>query len=986
MLSSSFRFPHHCHSFARRPARTSCPLVVLMLALLATQAAGADVFWAEGEGYSHQQGSTGPDRPPFGSRGACLGSSWGGKMGDFVVYRFRLPTPVADARLQLRYARRDPGAAFWSMTLDNKTVAQRLTLPTTGGWGHVRDDEWMVHALPLGDLASGRHTLRLVSLADRNNTNLDGFFVSSGPFPPPKTRAEIEQIGRLDIDQAYRVDEQLTFEQFFPDRDDPYYPPEEVEQRTAIVVPRLVSAGDGSIVVADNKGRSVKADLGQSCFGWQAVAVIPTGDGPTAVLERHFPRWGLLAYVNSTGTVATIRKAIGGLDRIVEAPAIYPPDYEQTIVDSRRDLLGEKVLQRDDDASFEACVALLPDVMGYTFLGTEGSAETIAVAVDGRLGHVPVRHGRKPIDNVIFDPQEYVPACQPTDAKRGLAGRYLPVVDYGFFDADLETGWEQVAFARGNEADNSLHAFVYLRIVLGNDRTERLHFRTGDETRPISAAEFFSELLQLKRHWDSAFDGAMEVTLPEPRIADACRASLVRAAITFNGPEPRYGLGNYAAERHATFPPTTLSMVNACVEWGLLDRARQHLDYYLDHAVRPDGTFDYYGPAVSEYGQLLDAIARYVRRTGRTEWLAARLPKIENMIQRLRALRQQSEAKFAEGDLRHGLIMGSPEADTREDVDYYFSGDVWTLRGWTEIARLLADGDNEAQRQRGQQLLAECQAYANDVEAGIQRSIQPETQPLFVPPTAGFDKPFDRMTQDRFASYTNYRYWIEMLSSGFLRPQWHDAIIDYRTTHGGDLLGTTRFSGHLDDWPFAGYAYGLLLRDRVRPYLLGFYGDLAVHRMRGTFTAYEQVAIRGLAGRDYMADYCVPAQLVTPLLTKWMLVFEEPDADVLWLCRAVPRRWLAPGEHIAVRRATTRWGLVSFTITPEEDGSIRVTIDLPSDRFPAELRLRLRMPEKRSIHRVLLDGHLQHSVDVSGECVLIPHPMTRRLDLTVYAD
>ena len=41
------------------------------------------------------------------------------------------------------------------------------------------------------------------------------------------------------------------------------------------------------------------------------------------------------------------------------------------------------------------------------------------------------------------------------------------------------------------------------------------------------------------------------------------------------------------------------------------------------------------------------------------------------------------------------------------------------------------------------------------------------------------------MTQDRFASYTNYRYWPEMLSAGFLRPEWADAIID--GSHNPDL-------------------------------------------------------------------------------------------------------------------------------------------------------------------------------------------------------
>lgn len=222
-----------------------------------------------------------------------------------------------------------------------------------------------------------------------------------------------------------------------------------------------------------------------------------------------------------------------------------------------------------------------------------------------------------------------------------------------------------------------------------------------------------------------------------------------------------------------------------------------------------------------------------------------------------------------------------------------------------------AMGD-DAMRERGRELCAESDMHRSDVDISVGRSVIRDAEPPFVPPVAGFDRPFDTMTQDAFASYTNYRYWVEMLSAGVLRPEWHDAILDYRRAHGGEMLGTTRFGGHLDDWPFAGYAYGLLLRDQIDRFLLGLYGDLALHRMHGTFTAFEQVAVRSQP-RAYVADYCVPSQLVVPLMVKWMLVLEEPDADVLWLCKATPRRWLAPRPScLAPPRALDRVGATCY--------------------------------------------------------------------------
>jgi len=956
--------------------------VGLLLAIGAS-AAGAEVLWAEGEEYTEQHGSVGSDRPPFGSRGACLGSNFGGSKGHQATYRFRIGAAVTDARLQLRYARRDPGDALWMVMFDGKAVVDRLALPSTDGWGHLRDDEWAFREIDLGDLAKGVHILRLISLADRNNTNVDGFSLSSGPFEAPNTRAEIERLPRMSATRLYSVDETLTFDQFFPNVDDPYYPLEEAEERARLKYPRVVSVDDDQAVVDNADGRSTTVAVGRSDGGWDLVAIVAENGKRLAVFERHFERWGLIAYVDSAGVAATIRKAIGRLDRIRQPAPTYPPNYEQTIIENAGDLLGDKVLARGGDASFEACAAFLPDLTGYTFLSTERSPEIIAVAPDGSLGSLPAHYGWKRLENVIFDPTDHLPDHWSTDAKRGIAGGYLPVIDYGFFDNEVKLGWEEMAFAAEDSDSAVLDTLVYLRTANRDGNTERKYFRAGAETKPIDPATFFGRLLQLRQHWDAALGEAMEVRLPEPRIADACRASLVRSFITYEGLAPRYGVGHYAADRHGTFPPTTLSMVSACIEWGLLDRARQYLDYYFDHAVRPDGTFDYYGPAVSEYGQMLEVVAQYVRRSGRYDWLEARLPQIDSIIERLLVLRRRSKSELPETDVRHGLISGSPEADTRKEVDYYYSGNVWTWRGWKEIGRLLVEGENDEMVRRGRELLAECETYRTDIETSIERSIRRDTQPLFVPPVAGFDKPFGRMTQDRFASYTNYRYWIEMLSAGFLRPDWHDAIIDYRKTHGGELFGTTRFSGHLDDWPYAGYAYGLLHRDLVGHYLLGLYGDLAVHRMRGTFTAYEQVAIRGLGRRTYVADYCVPAQLVTPLMTKWMLVFEERDEDVLWLCRAVPRRWLASGEGIAVRRATTRWGLVDFTVGSREDDSIQARIELPSADLPAEIRLRVRSPLETPIQTVSINGRPHQDFDAQREYIRIAHPTEQVLEVTV---
>jgi|EP01043_Picozoa_sp_COSAG02_P008743 hypothetical protein len=51
------------------------------------------------------------------------------------------------------------------------------------------------------------------------------------------------------------------------------------------------------------------------------------------------------------------------------------------------------------------------------------------------------------------------------------------------------------------------------------------------------------------------------------------------------------------------------------------------------------------------------------------------------------------------------------------------------------------------------------------------------------------------------ASYSNFRYFSEMLSSEFLGSEIDSALNSFRESHGGTLSGMTRFRDHLDDMP-----------------------------------------------------------------------------------------------------------------------------------------------------------------------------------------
>jgi hypothetical protein len=501
--------------------------------------------------------------------------------------------------------------------------------------------------------------------------------------------------------------------------------------------------------------------------------------------------------------------------------------------------------------------------------------------------------------------------------------------------------------------------------------------------QPADAAEFFAALLKLRQDWDRFFAAGMQVEIGDRRALDVARGCIARAVSGLPGDHPKYGMGSYwgKPQHHDGFPPTTLSLCTCLLDWGLVDEVKRRYGYYLDNFVKPDGTVLYYGPAVAEYGQFLDLAAACVRRTGDRAWFAAHRPAVERMAEYLVRLLATARRQPADA-LTFGLIQGAAEADTASDQRFYFSGNAWCWRGLFELGRMYEElgrvSGDASLTATGRRWLAECKQLQSDLARAVGRSVIPSCR--FVPPVAGQKEAFERMTESRLASYTNYRYWLETLSARALTADEERMILDYHQSRGGELLGTIRFAGHLDDWPFYHQAWGVLQHDRVDRYLLGYWAHVAHHQTQGTFTAYEQVSIRGWRTRREMADYCVPSELTAPLMTRWMLVFEDRDAEVLWLGRAIPRAWLA--KPVAVDGAPTRWGPVGYRLEPSADGrTVKAEVRLPAGVRPTVV-LRVRHPAGRKLAECRVIGGRCERLDAPGELVRL-RPQGERLSVTL---
>jgi hypothetical protein len=300
--------------------------------------------------------------------------------------------------------------------------------------------------------------------------------------------------------------------------------------------------------------------------------------------------------------------------------------------------------------------------------------------------------------------------------------------------------------------------------------------------------------------------------------------------------------------------------VDALSAWGLNERATRLFHSWLGHFVRDDGTINYYGPSIGEYGQLLHTAALLEERAGTAGWWDEghkALDRIAEYLLRLRATAEKED----------GLISGSPEADTRRDVGKYFHNNGWVVKGlrrWADLCerRKLTPTTTVATIRKVSD------ALASDTLRAIQRTWPDDPNDWWLPPRPTSRQRPASLTATTEASYTNYRYWPELLSSGLLPPALANRIVEGRLSAGGQFCGMTRFENHLDDWPLAEYLYALWRLGRKSDFLLSLYGHIAYHQAEGHLTAYEQVSFP--PGRR-VADYCLPCQLVAARVARLLV-------------------------------------------------------------------------------------------------------------------
>lgn len=756
---------------------------------------------------------------------------------------------------------------------------------------------------------------------------------------------------------------------------------------------RIEADSSAKLLIA---GKEVALRKGEASGQWTLVELLPgkIKELPAyAILEDFSQLNGRLIFVNTSGVRLDLPKTSESTS--ADPSTLYLGHSREEISNSATDLLAREILAKPGDPHYDEVASAfepLRKMQTYSFVGTPNTLDKVGFLYGGRSPNFDPA----PNDSRINQIREQGRVLD------GLVGGYLPVLRFVY--PDDEHNWTEML------------VFAPLRVSNNNDRVQPVWYRVSriengtlrwakyiDSYHPFpprtdyDPKSFYRDLLALHRGWQDMLEHGMSIELPDERVANMARFALVREMMTRVHDFPKYGAvdKDYSGSEHDGFPDTFTVDTTAMLEWGLIAQAGRYIDNYFGNFVRDDGSLLYRGPETGQYGRMLTVVAQYVNYGGDPEVLLRRRSRIDGVTKLLLGLLEKAKT-FPGGDPAYAMIAGWSEADASLDpepqryMQPYFSNSTEAARGFRDLGRVWEKcgrlRNDSAMVLWGQRLQREAAELRKDLDAAISRSILTVDGEKILPAIAGVKEPFHVVVprDNRDPQYRSYRAYMEMMYSGSLSKDQARMIHDYRSNHHDMLLGVPTAYGYntsdIAGFLAYGHGYGLIQHDLIREALLLTYSVMAHQYTRGTWTAPET---RNLLGDGNAAPYCTPAQLVVELMTRWLLVFEDPESETLWLGKGIPRDWFADGKTVKVAGAPTRWGRVGYSITSNlKERKISAEINLP-EGFSAVAKLRLRTPGGAKITSVLLNGKPWTEFDATDETITLPARLSPRIHLDV---
>ncbi|HTS12667.1 MAG TPA: hypothetical protein VMH00_11155 [Candidatus Limnocylindrales bacterium] len=710
-------------------------------------------------------------------------------------------------------------------------------------------------------------------------------------------------------------------------------------------------------------------------------------------------RDGSITFVSSAGTARVLPKTAEAT--FAEADTPYLGLSLAEIGTSGPDLLADKLLAHGDPNPEQVKAAAPPlesAVRGRegwrlpwnTFVGTKECSDTMPVFYGGATR--------------TYHSGQYFPELNGQVAARrfeGLVGDWMPAVRK-VFPVSENAFIEVIVFGDVEDSERFIVQTWHRTMLVESGKISRVVYGYSypdfPPRRQAPAAErFYRGLLVFAEYWEKLLQDFAPTSLPENSWVDMSKHAFAKELMARpGGVYPKYGAvdRDYYGPEYDGFQDIFTMSLNANLEWGRFEPAREIIDNYLTDFTDATGMINMRGPEVAQFGMTLSLLARYYNYTLDRALLAKHAEKIAATAELLAELHEES-LRLPADDPGYGLIHGWSESDSclapRPMTWWlpYYSHNAFASRGlkdmssvWTEIV-----GPSAQDRSRvAESWLTRSRVLRDSMVAALRKNVRRDMTPPYIGTYAGAAGTFwESMKKERPSPQGwPHRGYAELLQADVLPADLANLVIDCMRAYGATTLGIVAnveppHPQGRDILGFISYGYAqMLLRlDRIEEYLLFLYSHRYHDHTRGSWTAGE---VSGITGES--ALFCVPAQQTIPLLVRWMLVLEDSHEDRLYFARGLPRDWLASAKEIRIRQAPTRWGRVDLTMIGKPESKQAVAaLELARAGAPKELHVKFRLPAQNTLQRISVNGRPASLGGLHGDTAIFATGNDRRFEL-----
>lgn len=531
-------------------------------------------------------------------------------------------------------------------------------------------------------------------------------------------------------------------------------------------------------------------------------------------------------------------------------------------------------------------------------------------------------------------------------------------------------------------------------------------FTEEEEISALRQLRFETEENRVCDFWRNLTDRGTQIHTPEPWINDFYKSHLRHLMINcFQELDTDLLHAHVGTFSYGVYPNESVMMISDLDRRGYHQEAARNLNAFLHYqgTVSMPGNFmsaqgQFYGAGGHEcggynksHGYVMWNMAEHWWFIRDREWMEQAADKLIEACDWVTRERQATQI-LTEGakPLEYGCLPSGSLEDVT-DYWYWLSTNSATVWGFLALSEVLVDYDHP----EGKRLQQDAQSYYTDfmnavTESRIRCPVVRLRDGTYVPKypsqlhEKGRSHGWLRETLEGSLFLPAYRL-LDPLS---IETEW--IMKDYE-----DNLYISDDYGYaipaFDDFWFSrgGFSMQANLLDGPLPYL---WRDDIKHYLRAYFNGfasafYPEVRMcneHSLPELGYpRGDHFKTSDEAQS--TYWLrLMFVSEQGKDLYLGRAIPRYWLADGKSVAIERAASYFGEISFTIESHAAvGEIKAIVDLPQRNDPKTVYLRIRHPQAQPICSVDLNGKDYQQFDVEKEWIILPENISGRQELVV---